>query len=217
MKNRVLIVEDDGDISDVICMNLKYSGYDYVSVADGAEACEFLKADAKFDIAILDVMLPGMDGFELSEHVRDCKIPVLFLTAKADIVSKINGLDLGEDYMVKPFEVLELMARVEKIIARTGKTDKIIEFDKIKINIDDRSVSVSGVDVALQPMEFELLVALVKHKNCAVSRDRLLDEIWGFSYVGGTRTVDTHVSSLRKKLGVDIVAVPKVGYRLKQA
>ncbi len=214
MKSRVLIVEDDSDISDIICLNLKYSGYDYVAIADGEEARVFLEEDNAFDIAILDVMLPGMDGFELAKHVINNKIPVLFLTAKADIVSKVSGLNLGEDYMVKPFEVLELLTRIEKIVARFGKEEKIIAFNNVEIDTVNRSVSLEGREVSLQPIEFDLLVALVKHRNCAVSRERLLDEIWGYEYMGGTRTVDTHVSSLRKKLALEIASVPKIGYRL---
>ena len=219
-KNRILIVEDDLDISEIITLNLQYSEYEYVALDDGMKTIEYLRKDHAFDLAILDIMLPGIDGFALMEYMRRYNIPVLYLTAKADVGSKIKGLrDGAEDYMVKPFEVLELLVRIEKILEHTGKLNKILRYKNIEINEDTRTVTVGGEIIVLQPIEYDLIVALMRHKNCTLSRERLIAEIWGFDYVGVTRTVDTHVSSLRRKLnlGDAIISVPKIGYRLKES
>ena len=219
-KNRILIVEDDLDISEIITLNLQYSEYEYVALDDGMKTIEYLRKDHAFDLAILDIMLPGIDGFALMEYMRRYNIPVLYLTAKADVGSKIKGLrDGAEDYMVKPFEVLELLVRIEKILEHTGKLNKILRYKNIEINEDTRTVTLGGEIIVLQPIEYDLIVALMRHKNYTLSRERLIAEIWGFDYVGVTRTVDTHVSSLRRKLnlGDAIISVPKIGYRLKES
>ena len=219
-KNRILIVEDDLDISEIITLNLQYSEYEYVALDDGMKTIEYLRKDHAFDLAILDIMLPGIDGFALMEYMRRYNIPVLYLTAKADVGSKIKGLrDGAEDYMVKPFEVLELLVRIENILEHTGKLNKILRYKNIEINEDTRTVTLGGEIIVLQPIEYDLIVALMRHKNCTLSRERLIAEIWGFDYVGVTRTVDTHVSSLRRKLnlGDAIISVPKIGYRLKES
>lgn len=217
MPNRILLVEDDSDISDVIAMNLGYSGYSCVVLDDGQKAADYLIDDNSFDLAILDIMLPGLDGFTLLEHMQRYYIPVLFLTAKSDIGSKIKGLrDGAEDYLAKPFEMLELLVRIEKILERTGKLNKILSYQNIVVNVETRTVILDETPVDLQPMEYDLLLILLRHKNCTLSRERLLMEIWGFDYLGTTRTVDMHISNLRRKLGLNsaIVTIPKVGYRL---
>lgn len=217
MPNRILLVEDDSDISDVIGMNLEYSGYTFVTLDDGQKAAEYLSADSSFDLAILDIMLPGLDGFALLEHMQKHYIPVLFLTAKSDVGSKIKGLrDGAEDYLAKPFEMLELLVRIEKILERTGKLNKSLQYLNITVNVETRTVTLNEAPVDLQPMEYDLLLILLRHKNCTLSRERLLMEIWGFDYMGTTRTVDMHISNLRRKLGLNnaIVTIPKVGYRL---
>lgn len=219
MGNRILIVEDDADISDVVAMNLQYSGYDFVAIDDGEKASALLEQDDAFDLAILDIMLPGLDGFALQELMQKRRIPVLFLTAKTDVLSKIKGLrDGAEDYLVKPFEVLELLVRIEKILARTGKLNQTLRYRTITIDQTTRTITLGTKTVDLQPIEYDLLVVLIRHKNCTLSRERLLSEIWGFDYPGATRTVDTHISSLRRKLNLSdaIVSVPKIGYRLKE-
>ena len=218
VKNRLLVVEDDVDISEIVAMNLQYSGYECATIDDGAKAAEYLKNDHAFDLAVLDIMLPGLDGFELMEHMRKYDIPVLYLTAKADIGSKIKGLrDGAEDYLVKPFEVLELLVRIEKILERTGKLNKILRCRDIVIDIETRTIKKGEKTVYLQPIEYDLMVTLIRHKNCTLSRERLLLEIWGFNYAGETRTVDTHISSLRRKLDLadEIISIPKIGYRLE--
>lgn len=216
-KNRILIVEDDTYIAENIGINLDMSGYDYTIMTDGLCAANHLKNDHSYDLALLDIMLPGMDGFALMEYMQKYNIPVLYLTAKSDLSSRIKGLrDGAEDYIVKPFEMLELLVRMEKILERTGKLHAMLRYRDITIDTEKRTVTKCGEAVALQPLEFDLLVMLVRFKNCTLSRDRLLNEIWGIEYLG-VRTVDTHIAMLRKKLGLEsgIVAVTKIGYRLE--
>lgn len=217
-KNRILVVEDDPDISEIITLNLQYSEYEYMALDDGLKTIEYLQKDHAFDLTILDIMLPGADGFTLMEYMCRYNIPMLCLTAKADVPSKIRGLRNGaEDYMVKPFEVLELLVRIEKILERTGRLNKIIRYRDIEINTSTRTVRLCGDAVVLQPIEYDLLITLIRHKNCTLSRESLLSDVWGFEYMGTTRTVDTHISALRRKLGLGdaIASIPKVGYRLE--
>jgi len=217
-KNRILVVEDDPDISEIITLNLQYSEYEYMALDDGLKTIEYLQKDHAFDLTILDIMLPGADGFTLMEYMCRYNIPMLCLTAKADVSSKIRGLRNGaEDYMVKPFEVLELLVRIEKILERTGRLNKIIRYRDIEINTSTRTVRLRGDTVVLQPIEYDLLITLIRHKNCTLSRESLLSDVWGFEYMGTTRTVDTHISALRRKLGLGdaIASIPKVGYRLE--
>lgn len=218
-RNRILIVEDDKDIAESIALNLELSGYDCLALDDGEAAAEHLGADHSFDLALLDVMLPGLDGFALMPHMQKYNIPALYLTAKGDVSSRVRGLrDGAEDYVVKPFEMLELLVRIEKILARTGKLGSVLRYRDITIDLDRHSVTLCGEPVALQPLEFDLFVKLVKFKNCTLTRERLLNEIWGIDFIGGTRTVDIHVAHLRKKLRLAdaIVAVSKIGYRLEE-
>lgn len=219
MANRILVVEDDPSISDFIANNLQYTGYEYEAFADGAQAVQSLQQDHAYDLALLDVMLPGADGFEILELAKKYNIPVIFLTAKADVSSKIKGLREGaEDYIVKPFEVLELLVRIEKVLDRMGKRNKVLRIRNITIQLEDRIVTQSGQEVALKPLEFDLLVILVKYKNRTIPRERLLNEIWGVDFVGGTRTVDVHVANLRKKLDLhdELKSISKIGYRLEE-
>lgn len=216
--NRILIVEDNIAIAESVALNLDLSGYGHTIIDNGLDAVEHLKCDHSYDLALLDVMLPGLDGFGLMEHMQKYNIPALYLTAKTDVSSRVKGLRIGaEDYIVKPFEMLELLVRIEKILDRTGKLNKILRYRDITIDTEKRTVVKSGETVSLQPLEFELLVKLIKFKNCALPRERLLNEIWGIDFPGGTRTVDIHIAHLRKKLGLEnaIQAVSKVGYRLE--
>lgn len=217
-KRKVLIVEDEEAIAKMIAMNLKVANYDTTIFSDGQEASTALREKHDYDIAILDIMLPGLDGFSLLPVMRSFGIPVIFLTAKDDIDSKIQGLKGGaEDYMVKPFEMLELMVRIDKILERTGESPSCINFLDIEINFDEHSVRKDGVEVPLKPIEFELLATLVKNKNIAISRDELLRIVWGVDFVGETRTVDVHISQIRKKLSLNenIKTISKMGYRLE--
>lgn len=218
MKNRILVIEDDMAISDLICMNLTVAGYETLAVYDGGQVEEVLKKDRSFDLALLDVMLPGKDGFELMDVMKEFRIPVIYLTAKSDVGSKIKGLRSGaEDYIVKPFEVLELLVRVEKVLERTGRQISRLTFGDVEINLTEHQVTKNGTEVGLKPLEYDLLVLLAKNKNMAFTREQLLNQVWGSDYLGETRTVDVHIGQLRKKLDLFevIKTIPKIGYRLE--
>lgn len=220
MKTKILVIEDDSAISELICMNLEAAGYEAVPILDGVLAEEFLKEPCQKEIALalVDVMLPGKDGFALLEDLQRDKIPAIFLTAKDDVLSKVHGLKSGaEDYIVKPFEVLELLVRMEKVLKRTGRSQEKIRIRDVLIDRKEHSVTKNGEKVALKPLEYELLVTLVGSKNVAFSREELLNRIWGTDYVGETRTVDVHIGQLRKKLDFyDVIrTISKTGYRLE--
>ena len=225
MKTKILVIEDDTAISELICMNLEAAGYDPVPIYDGEEAETAVLAEKEkregvpeYALALLDIMLPGKDGFQLMEVMQTAEIPVIYLTAKADVVSKVHGLRAGaEDYIVKPFEVLELLVRIEKVLQRTGRGREIIEIQDVRIDRKEHQVTKGGKPVALKPMEYELLVLLAGNKNVAFSREQLLSQVWGSDYMGETRTVDVHIGGLRKKLDFfDVIrTIPKTGYRLE--
>ncbi|GAA0391130.1 response regulator transcription factor [Paenibacillus motobuensis] len=227
MSKQILIVEDDIHISNIIKMNLNIVNYKTVQVYDGLAALEAVhnrriqasgSSDGQFDLIILDVMIPGMDGFQLMEQIRPLGIPVIFLTAKNTVFDKVNGLRLGaDDYMVKPFEAIELLARIETVMRRYGKEEQVIHFKEVNVYLDKREVTVAAEKVELTPKEFDLLVVLLKNKNIALSREQILDKVWGYDYYGETRTIDAHVKSLRKKLQLqdNIRTVYKIGYRIE--
>ena len=219
MANRILVVEDDTAISELICMNLEVTGYEVVPVLDGNEVEGTLEKEEDFDLALLDIMLPGKDGFELLGVMKKYGIPVIYITAKADVNSKIKGLRSGaEDYIVKPFEVLELLVRVEKVLERTGKQKEIIQVKDLEIHLSEHKVTRNGQTVSLKPMEYDLLVLLAKNKNVAFTREQMLNEVWGSNYLGETRTIDVHIGQLRRKLDLSdvIKTIPKIGYRLEE-
>ena len=218
-KNRILVVEDDKAISDGIAVNLQYSGYEYRVFYNGREAADSLADDHSYDVALLDIMLPGMDGFELLGHMKQYNIPVIYLTAKSDTLSEIRGLrDGAEDYIIKPFDVLTLLVRIEKVLSRLDKLEQIIRVRDLAIDMKNHNVSRGGEEIPLKPMEFEVLALLARHKNRTIMRDRLLNEIWGADFFGDTHTVDVHISNIRRKLdlGDVIKTVPKCGYRLEE-
>lgn len=218
MKNKILVIEDDTAISDLICMNLTVAGYEVLPVFDGDKVEEEICQADPFDLALLDIMLPGRDGFELMDLMKANGIPVIYLTAKADVGSKIRGLRAGaEDYIVKPFEILELLVRVEKVLERTGKQRDVIEIGDVMIQLSRHQVTKNGVTVNLKPLEYDLLVLLAKNKNVAFTREQLLNQVWGSDFLGETRTIDVHIGQLRKKLGLSevIKTIPKIGYRLE--
>lgn len=219
MANRILVVEDDTAISELICMNLEVTGYEVVPVLDGNEVEGTLEKEEDFDLALLDIMLPSKDGFELLGVMKKYGIPVIYITAKADVNSKIKGLRSGaEDYIVKPFEVLELLVRVEKVLERTGKQKEIIQVKDLEIHLSEHKVTRNGQTVSLKPMEYDLLVLLAKNKNVAFTREQMLNEVWGSNYLGETRTIDVHIGQLRRKLDLSdvIKTIPKIGYRLEE-
>lgn len=213
---RILIAEDEIAINKMICMNLNITGYETIPMYDGQEVLDYLSSAGTADLAIVDVMMPKVDGFSLLAPLMQHQIPVIFLTARGDLESKIKGLTGGaEDYIVKPFEMLELIVRIEKVLSRFGKAEEVLELDGVTLDMQKRRVIRGGEILSLTPIEYDLLCSLARNKNIALSREKLLHEIWGFDFEGETRTVDVHVASLRKKTGVRIVAVPKVGYRLE--
>jgi len=220
IKKRILVVEDDKAISDGIAVNLQYSGYDYAVFNNGKEAAESLTDDHSYDLALLDIMLPGLDGFDLLNYIKRYNVPVIFITAKNDTLSEVKGLrDGAEDYIIKPFEILTLLIRIEKVLERTCKKfNQIIHIKDVTIDIKNHTVIKDGKEIPLKPMEFEVLALLAKHKKRIISRKNLLDEIWGTDFFGDTHTVDVHISNIRKKLNLDEVirTIPKYGYRLEE-
>lgn len=166
----------------------------------------------------MDIMLPGKDGFSLMDDFNEKNLPVIYLTAKDDVASKVKGLKLGaEDYMVKPFEMLELLVRIEKVLERTGRAKKILEIRDVKVDLEKHQVTKKGVAVNLKPMEYDLLVLLLQNRNIALGREEILRRVWGTEFLGESRTVDVHVGQLRKKLELyeEIRTIPKLGYRLE--
>lgn len=217
LSKHILIVEDDEPISRLIKLNLEIAGYKSTQVFNGAEVLDKLKEDT-IDLILLDVMLPGMSGFELMEHIKPFKVPVIYLTAKNAVMDKVTGLRLGaEDYIVKPFEAIELLARIEVVLRRYAKEDQSFYFKDIVIYEGERIVKRNDQMISLTLKEFELFLLLVKNKNRALSREYLLEEVWGYDYMGETRTIDTHIQNLRRKLDLvnDIKTVYKIGYRLE--
>lgn len=217
LSRKILIVEDDEAISNLININLNMVGYETKQEFDGKKAFDTIKSE-KFDLIIMDIMLPGIDGFEIMQGIKGMGIPVIFLTAKNSVIDKVKGLKLGaEDYMVKPFETVELIARIEVILRRYGKNEDYLQFKDLRVYEEERVVKKDDVEIELTLKEFELLILLIKNKNIALSREQILEKVWGYEYFGETRTVDTHVQRLRKKLGLldNIKTVYKVGYRLE--
>ena len=215
--NRILVVEDEKPIFNLIRMNLLDAGYGCVCAENGLEAADILEQET-FDLAILDIMLPGLNGYELLEYMRPMQIPVIFLTAKSDVADRVRGLKLGaEDYMVKPFEIVELLARVETVLRRYHKTSRILSVYDIEVDTLSRVVRKGGQPVSLTAKEYEILVLFLRNKNIALFRDRIYESVWGDMYMGDSRTVDLHVQRMRKKLGLEsrIVPVYKIGYRLE--
>lgn len=214
--SKILVAEDELAINKMICMSLNITGYETVSMQDGQEVLDYLAAGQSADLAIVDIMMPKVDGFALLEPLNKAGIPVIYLTALGDIESKVRGLSGGaEDYMVKPFEMLELLLRIEKILKRTGKSEDVLKLGDITLDMKKRIVSKENEQISLTPMEYDLLCILAKNRNIALGRDKILHEIWGAGFEGETRTVDVHVAALRKKTGLHIVSVPKIGYRLE--
>lgn len=219
MAIRILVAEDDQAIASAVALNLKSAGYDCMVFDDGAEAAEFLKGDHGFDLALLDIMLPGLDGFQLMPIMAGYNIPVIYMTAKTDSASQVRLLREGaEDYLVKPFDVVTLMVRIEKVLERTGHGQKLYRFFDMTLDIENRRLTRGGEEIPLPPIEFDVLTVLVKNKNHTVSRNRILDEVWGEDYFGDIRTVDVRVANLRKKLelGDKIRTISKTGYRLEE-
>ena len=201
--NRILLVEDDHAIADAVALNLRTVGYEVVTFDDGAIAAASLEQDHSFDLALLDIMLPGMDGFQLFALMEKYNIPVIYMTAKTDSESEVRGLKEGaEDYIVKPFEIVTLLVRIEKVLSRTGRLNQVYRFQDFTLDAENRTLTRAGEPIDLPPLEFDVFAVLMKNKNRTVSRERILNEIWGEDYFGDIRTVDVRVANLRKKLGL---------------
>ena len=212
----ILIVEDEKPINLLIKKNLELVGHSCVSVYDGNAVDDAIQT-ASFDLILLDVMLPGRDGFEIIQDIQG-ETPIIFITARGAIHDRVIGLRHGaDDYIVKPFDMLELTARVESVLRRTQKTEKSFQLGDVTADLTGRQVYYKGGLVDFTPQEFALVEALIKNRNIALSRDKLLEIAWGYDYGGDTRTVDVHIHSIRKKLGWEqkIKTVYKLGYRLE--
>ena len=215
--NKILIVEDEKPISRLIKINLLDAGYSCLCAFDGKEAVELIEHN-HFDLILLDIMLPKISGYELMEYIRPLEIPVVFLTAKSEVKDRVRGLKLGaEDYIVKPFEIIELLARVETVLRRYHKTATILSVYDITVDTLSRIVKKNNQIINLTVKEYDLLLLFIQNKNIALFRDRIYEAVWGDYYMGDSRTVDLHVQRMRKKLGLEdkIVPVYKVGYRLE--
>lgn len=214
---KILVVEDEKPISNLICLSLRKAGFCCEAVFDGNEAADILM-DKTYDLILLDVMLPGIDGFELMTFVKTLGIPVIFLTAKNSVEDKVRGLRSGaEDYIVKPFEIAELLARVDVVLRRFHKQDDEIRINGLSINTQARTVLYQDTVITLTPKEYELLVLFARTPNTALYRETIYEQVWGGEMAYGSKTVDLHVQRLRKKVGWEnlLQAVNKVGYRLE--
>lgn len=213
---RILIVEDEEAISNLLRMNLGKAGYQCQTAFDGEEAANCIQEEA-FDLILLDIMLPKLNGYEVLEYAKSMDIPVIFLTAMGETGEKVKGLRMGaEDYIAKPFDIAELLARVEAVLRRCRKTQGKIRLFDMEIDPDSRTVCRGGRPAELTPKEYDLLLFFVRNKNRALYRETIYENVWGGEYSGTGRTVDLHVQRLKKKLGLEdhIVAIYKVGYRL---
>lgn len=214
---KILIVEDDESIANLININLTAEGYLCVCAFNGTIGADYIEKES-FDLILLDIMLPEINGYELLEYIKPIGTPVIFLTAKSGVNDRIKGLKLGaDDYIAKPFQIGELIARVEALLRRYGKINKKLTFADVEVDMVSRIVYKSGELIELTVKEFDLLAALIQNKNVALYRERLYEKVWGEEYMGDTRTLDSHIQRLRRKLDWDryIKTVFRIGYRLE--
>lgn len=213
----ILVVEDDEAIANLIYVSLSAEGYRCTCARDGMEGADYIERQS-FDLVLLDIMLPEVDGYELLEFIKPTGTPVIFLTAKGSIEDKVRGLRAGaDDYLPKPFQIGELLARVEAVLRRLGKGERQLEVGDVSVRLDSRQVLKSGVALTLTVKEFDLLVELMRNRNIALYREQLYEKVWKEPFNGETRTLDSHIQRLRKKLGWEdrIRTVFRIGYRLE--
>ena len=213
----ILIVDDNKEIVYSISELLKFEGYQVEKAYDGMEALDALE-QKKIDLILLDVMLPKVDGFALMDFIRPLGVPVIFITARGDLADRIHGLRAGaEDYIVKPFEVAELLARVDVVLRRFRQTDGVMIVDGLTVDTLGRRVMRDGQEIPLTKTEYELLLLLMRNPGRALTREAMYEQVWGQPFRYGTKTVDLHVQRMRKKVKWEekIVAVNKVGYRFE--
>lgn len=227
-QNKILVVDDDKNICELLRLYLEKEGYDVILAFDGKEGIDKFRSQNP-DLILLDVMMPNIDGWQVCRKIRetsDC--PIIMLTAKSETIDKVLGLELGaDDYVVKPFDAKEVVARIKAILRRTSKTDgvenenkRIVNFNNLSINLESYELRVGSNIIDTPPKELELLYHLASNPNRVYTRDQLLDEVWGFEYYGDSRTVDVHVKRLREKLeGVcedwSLKTVWGVGYKFE--
>ncbi|WP_302952627.1 response regulator transcription factor [Holdemania filiformis] len=214
---KLLLVEDEAPIRTLMRMALTTAGYAALEMSDGRTLIETLEQGG-IDLILLDVMLPGEDGFALLDKIRRYQVPVIFVSARSQLADKVQALQAGaDDYITKPFEMMELLARVESVLRRTGRKNSVLKFQNLTIDEDQRQVYGPEGVIELTPKEFDLFVFLIRNRNIALYREEILEKVWHDDYEGTTRTVDMHIASLRKKLGLNkqIVSVYKIGYRLE--
>lgn len=213
----IMIVEDEKPISNLIALSLKKAGYHCECAYDGLEALDMLENHYP-DLILLDIMLPGADGFEILEYVKPLEIPVIFLTAKGELSDRVSGLRLGaEDYIVKPFEIMELLARIEVVLRRYKKLDRMIRILGLEIDTDSRIVTKNEVPINLTKKEYDILLLFARNPGNVLRRETIYERVWGGDYIPGSRTVDLHVQRVRKKAEWEdyLISVPKMGYRLE--
>ena len=213
----ILIAEDDPSISELISISLRKAGYKTTVASDGAQAAAILDQES-FDLLLLDIMLPSIDGYSLLEYSKQFGIPVIFISAKADVSDRVKGLKMGaEDYIVKPFDVLELLARVETVLRRFNKTQKMLVFRNITVDTVSHEVYKDGEKIELTLKEYDLLLFFLRNQGIALYRESIYEHVWQEPYFGNTRTLDLHIQRLRKKLdlGDSIESIYKIGYRLR--
>lgn len=214
---KILVVEDDIAIRDLIAINLEIVGYTVITTGDGISAKKIIEEE-NVDLILLDVMIPKMDGFTLITKLQDKKVPIIFVTAKESVLDRVRGLRLGAvDYIIKPFETIELLARIEVALRKYKQVDAIIKFKHLEIFPEQRIVRINQKEIELTLKEYDLLMLFLKNKNIALSRDQILERVWGYDYIGETRTIDIHVQRLRDKLNIKdyIKTIFKIGYRLE--
>ena len=219
MGNRIVMIEDDAAIAQAVRLNLECADYSVTVFDNGMTAWQALETSHDYDLALLDMMLPGKDGFALLPKLQEYGIPVICLTAMTDPRHEVQGLRGGaEDYIAKPFDMLALIVRMEKELRRTGKLEETYHFRDLTLDNRNRCLYRGGQEVNLPPLEFDVLAVLMKNKNRTVSRERILNEIWGQDYFGDIRTVDVRIANLRKKLDLaeQIRTISKAGYRLEE-
>ncbi len=214
---QILIVEDDAAISNLIRTTLQGEGYQCVCALDGKTGADLMDG-GQWDLVLLDLMLPEISGYDLLEYLRPTGTPVIIISAMGQVQDRIRGLKMGaDDYLVKPFQIGELVARVESVLRRTGRASKVITWGDVKVDLESRTVEKAGEPVSLTVKEFDLLATLIRHRNVALTRCYLYETVWGEEYLGETRTLDSHIQRLRKKLDWNdaIQTVFRIGYRLR--
>lgn len=213
--NKILIVDDEKNIADMISLCLTKNGYSCETATSGSAAAQMIES-RHYDLVLLDIMLPDIDGYDLIDYIKQFATPVIFVTAKNSVPDKVKGLKLGaEDYIIKPFDLEELVARVETVLRRYGKNERTIEFGRISVDTLQRTVCLSGVPVSLSAKEYELFLFLIRNKNIALYRETIYEQVWQEPYWGNTRTIDLHIQRIKKKLelGDSIETIYKVGYK----